>query len=161
MDSISTDNMRKFWMNLLAVVVSYFAIALTIVITYNLAYLILGAEGSYQTDSWNVSTTWVILSIIVGLGSAWLGGKICTRIAGNHVAAKYLIALIIVLGIVTAMTTNQGEMETVREVTPSMMEAATKSIQPMWLVWLNPLLGALGVGIGSGLLNAGSGKNSE
>lgn len=148
-------------MNLLAVVVGYLATAITIIITYNVAYLILGAEGSYQTDSWNVSTTWVILSIIVGLGSAWLGGRICTRIAGSHVAAKYLIALIIVLGIVTAMMTNQGEMETVREVAPSMMEAAAKSIQPMWLAWLNPLLGALGVAIGSGLLDAGRGKNSE
>lgn len=148
-------------MNLLAVVVSYLAIAITIMIIYNLAYLILGAEGSYQAGSWNVSTTWVILSIIVGLGSAWLGGKICTRMARNHVAAKYLIALIIVLGIVTAMTTNQGEMETVREIAPSMMEAATKSIQPMWLVWLNPLLGAFGVAIGSGLLHAGSGEISE
>ena len=103
----------------------------------------------------------MILSIIVGLGSAWLGGKICTRIAGNHVAAKYLIALIIVLGVVTALTTNQGDMETVREVTPSIMEAMGQSIVPMWYVWLNPLLGALGVAIGSGVLNASSGKNSE
>ncbi|MXX97754.1 MAG: hypothetical protein F4065_03800 [Rhodothermaceae bacterium] len=153
--------MRKFWMNLLAVVASYFAIAITIMVIYSLAYLILGAEGSYQTGSWNVSTTWVILSIIVGLGSAWLGGKICTRIAGNYVAAKYLIALIIVLGVVTALTTNQGDMETVREVTPSIMEAMGQSIVPMWYVWLNPLLGALGVAIGSGVLNASSGKNSE
>ena len=148
-------------MNLLAVVVSYLAISITIMIVYSLAYLVLGAEGSYQPGSWNVSTTWVILSIVVGLGSAWLGGKICTRIAGNHVAAKYLIALIIVLGVVTALTTNQADMETVREVTPSILEAMGQSIVPVWIVWLNPLLGALGVAIGSGVINVSSGNNSE
>lgn len=153
--------MRKFWMNLLAVVASYLVIGITIMVTFSLSYFILGAEGSYQEDSWNISTTWVILSIVVGLGAAWLGGKVCTRIADNFVAPKYLIALIVVLGIATAMTANPEEMESVRETTPPMFEAMRSSIQPIWLTWLNPFMGALGVAFGSGLLSLSDRKNPD
>ncbi len=153
--------MRKFWMNLLAVVASYLVIGITIMVTFSLSYFILGAEGSYQEGSWNISTTWVILSIAAGLGAAWLGGKVCTRIAGNFVAPKYLIALIVVLGIATAMTTNPAEMESVRETAPPMFEAMRSSIQPIWLTWLNPFAGALGVAFGSGLLNLGGRTNPD
>ncbi len=138
-------------MSLLAVVLSYIAIALTIMITFSLAYLILGAEGSYQEGSWNVSTTWVILSIIIGLGAAWMGGKLCVKIASNHTAPKYLIALIMVLGIASAIWANQSELDTVRTATPTISEAMSNSIQPTWLVWLNPIIGGLGIALGSGL----------
>ena len=139
-------------MSFLAVVVGYLGTALIVMVTFSLAYLILGAEGSYQPDSWNVSMTWVVLSIVVGLGAAWTGGRICIWIAGNHVAPKYLVALIVVLGVVSAMMTNQGDVDTIRTVTPSIMEAMSYSVQPAWLTWLNPVLGGVGVAMGSGLL---------
>ena len=144
--------MRTFWKNLLAIVVSYVALAITIFGSFSLAYAILGADGSYQPGSWEVSNTWIVLSIGLGFGAAWLGGVICTNIAGNHTAPKYLIALIVVLGVFSAVTISQDAPDTVRTIIPTLTEAMSQSIQPPWLTWLNPLLGGFGVALGSGLV---------
>lgn len=153
--------MKRIGINLLAVITGYLSMAIVIMITFSLAYLILGPERSYQPRSWNVSTVWIILSIVVGLGGAWLGGKICIKIACNHLAPKYLIAWVVVLGITSAIMANQGDVEAIRNVQPSNWEAMQNSIQPVWLTWLNPLLGVLGVAVGSGLLNAGRGSSER
>lgn len=144
--------MRTFFKNLLAVIIGYLGIALIIMVSFSIAYMILGAEGSYQSNSWNVSTTWIILSIGLGFVSAWIGGKICISIARNHVAPKYLVALILMFGILSIMNADHESIDTVRSISPSIMEAMNNSIQPLWLSYLNPGLGVLGVIIGSGLL---------
>jgi len=125
--------MKSIFTGLMAVVAGYFVIALMIMITFSLAYLVLGAEGSYHQGSWNVSITWAILSIILGLVAAWVGGKVCTKIARNYIAPKYLVALILVLGIASAIWGGQSEVDTVRTVTPSIAEAISNSVQPVWL----------------------------
>ena len=55
--------------------------ALSIMVVFTAAYLVLGADGSFRSESWQVSTIWLILSIVVGLGAAWVGGNVCQRIA--------------------------------------------------------------------------------
>ena len=97
--------------------------------------------------------TWNVISILVSFGVAWLGGKVCYRVAKNHVAPKYLIALVAVLGVLTAiMAMMEGETDTVRAIGPAVFEAAQNAREPFWITWLNPLLGAAGVALGSGLL---------
>lgn len=146
--------MRNFWMNLLAVVAGYLVMAIGIGVIFSLAYMVMGAEWAYQPDSWDVSAGWVIMSIIVGAGVAVGAGKVCYLIARNHTAAKYLIALVLVLGITSAimMMIGGGGGDEVRDFAPSVFEATEKSVQPVWLSWLNPLIGAVGVAVGSGLL---------
>lgn len=146
--------MRNFWMNLLAVVVGYLVMAIGIGVIFSVAYVVMGAEGAYQPDSWDVSAGWVIMSIIVGVCVALVAGKVCYMIARNHTATKYLIALVLVLGVVSAimMIIGGGGGDEVRDFAPSVFEATEKSVQPVWLSWLNPLIGAAGVAIGSGLV---------
>ena len=146
--------MRNFWMNLLAVVAGYLVMAVGIGGIFSLAYMIMGAEWAYQPESWDVSVGWVIMSIIVGVCVAIGAGKVCSLIARNHTAPKYLIALVLVLGILSAimMMTGGGGGDEVRDFAPSVFEATEKSVQPVWLSWLNPLIGAVGIAIGSGLM---------
>ena len=145
--------MRNFWMNLLAVVVGYLVMAIGIGVIFSVAYIVMGAEGAYQPDSWDVSSGWVIMSIIVGVCVALVAGKVCYLIARNHTATKYLIALVLVLGVVSAiMMMIGGGGDEVRDIAPSVFEATEKSVQPVWLSWLNPLIGAAGVAVGSGLV---------
>ncbi|MCY4001800.1 MAG: hypothetical protein OXF84_13470 [Bacteroidetes bacterium] len=143
--------MRFIWKNIVAVVVSYLVIAVTIMGSFSLAYVLLGVDGSYQPGSWKVSNIWIVLSIVLGLGSAWIGGVTCVKIADNHSAPKYLIALIVVFGVFSAMMITQDVPDTVRTVIPTLTEAMDQSVQPTWLTWINPLLGGFGVAWGSGL----------
>jgi len=55
---------------IIAVVVGYIAMALLLFITFTVLYLILGTEGSFKPGSFEVSTIWVICSIIVSFGAA-------------------------------------------------------------------------------------------
>ncbi|MYF63443.1 MAG: hypothetical protein F4183_02990 [Rhodothermaceae bacterium] len=141
-------------MNLLAVVVGYLVMAVGIGVIFSVAYMVMGAEGAYQPDSWDVSSAWVIMSIIVGVCVALVAGKVCYLIARNHTATKYLIALVLVLGVVSAITmmVGGGGGDEVRDFAPSVLEATEKSVQPVWLSWLNPLIGAAGVAVGSGMV---------
>ena len=150
--------MRTFLFNALAVVAGYVAIAVGIILLFSLAYLILGAEGSFQPQSWDVTMAWNVVSIVVGFGVAWIGGKVCYMIARNLTAPKYLVALIVVLGVVSGlMSTMMGDGgEVIRDTVPSVFEAAQGANEPLWITWLNPLLGAVGAALGSGLLKFGS-----
>ena len=149
--------MRTFWISLLAVVSGYVAMVIVIMGAFSLAYLIMGANWSYQPGSWNVSTAWVIVSILIGFGTACLGGRICTWISRNHTAPKYLIAVILAMGMFYAMMAAPPDAETVRMIEPSLLEAmdGENTVQPRWFLWLNPLLGSVGVALGSGLLTPG------
>ena len=145
--------MRIFLFNTLAVVVGYIAMAISVMVLFSVAYMVIGAEGAFQPQSWDVTTTWIVISIVVSLGAAWLGGKLCRLVARNLVAPKYLIALIVVLGVATGiMAMTGGEVETIRSSAPAVFEAAQSAREPVWITWLNPLLGAVGVAFGSGLL---------
>lgn len=139
--------------NILGVIGGYAVMALSIMVVFTAAYLVLGADGSFRSESWQVSTIWLILSIVVGLGAAWVGGNVCQRIARSMRGPVYLIAVVVILGVVTIVTTGEPTMTDPRLVDPGWLEAMNNAQQPMWIMYLNPLLGALGVAWGGGLLS--------
>ncbi len=117
-------------------------------------YLILGAEGAFQPGNYQASTTWLVLSTILGLIAAVLGGLVCVIIAKDHKAAIWLAGLVLVLGIIFAIPgLNAPEAETnkVREGNVDNIEAMQNAKQPPIALILNPIIGAIGVMAGSRL----------
>lgn len=139
--------------NILGVIAGYAVMALCIFLVFTVAYLVLGADGAFRPESWQVSTTWLILSIVVGLGAAWVGGLVCQRIAQSTRAAVYLIAVVVILGIVTIVFTGDPAMTDPRLVDPGWQNAMNNAQQPAWIMYLNPFIGALGIAWGGGLLS--------
>lgn len=127
--------------------------ALSIMVVFTAAYLVLGADGSFRPESWQVSSTWIILSIIVGLGVAWAGGMVCRRIAQSTRGPIYLIVVVVILGIVTIVLTGEPTVTDPRLVDPGLQDAMTNAQEPTWITYLNPLIGAFGVAWGGGLLS--------
>ncbi len=139
---------------IIGVIVGYIAMTATIFITFTLLYFILGAEGSFQPGNYQVSTTWLILSTILGLIAAVIGGLVCVIIAKDRKIAIWLAGLVLVLGIIFSITgLNAPEAETnkVREGNVENMEAMQNAKQPPLALILNPIIGALGVIAGSRL----------
>lgn len=66
---------------ILGVIAGYIAMALFVFILFTILYLILGTEGSFVPNSFEVSTVWIISSIILSLCAAMLGGYVCAWIA--------------------------------------------------------------------------------
>jgi len=150
-----TNNQRgKMAKKILGVIAGYVTMAVFIFLTFTVLYLILGADGSFEPGSYNVSTTWLVLSFLLGLIAAIIGGFICVLITKDRRVAIWLAGIVLVLGFVLAIPAlceSEDERNKVREGEASNMEAMQNAKQPPITLILNPVIGAIGVFAGSGL----------
>ncbi len=117
------------------------------------AYLILGADWSFKPGSWEASAGWLALSIIVGLVTALAGGLVTQRLDRSGKGALILMAAIVVLGLWIAIAAGSPEASEPRTIaSPSNLEAMQNAVQPVWINYLNPLLGCIGVFVATKLL---------
>lgn len=145
--------MTRLLKNILAAIVGYVVMAFTVFALFSLLWIILGPSGSFRPGSWEVSGVWAAGSVVVGLLAACLGGLACTRLAHDRKAVWILIVIVLALGVYTALM----PMEMAAGPRPdevSMMEATVGARQPGWLIWLNPVLGVVGVWFGTRKLRA-------
>ena len=136
------------------VVAGYIAMAALIFILFTTLYLILGADSAFKPGNYQASTTWLVLSTILGLIAAVIGGLVCVIIAKDHKAAIWLAGLVLVLGIILAipsLNVPDEEMNKVREGNVYNIEAMQNAKQPPIALILNPIIGAIGVIAGSRL----------
>ncbi len=137
------------------IVLGYVVMVAFVLATFSLMYMILGAKGTFQPGSWAPSAIWAIMSVLLGLVGAILGGAACAAVARQKNAAKILAVIVLVLGFafVIPMVTGSGETPTgPRPDEVAMTEAMQNAQQPLWTALINPVVGALGVLIGGGML---------
>ena len=147
--------MNPFFRGAGAVVAGYVAMFITVFVTFSLAYVLMGPDRAFQPDVYDVSTTWIVVTFIVSWSAATLGGKVCHLIARSTTAPKYLIALVGVLGLaqlIGAIMVEPAAPGARVAGEPSMVEAMSTAIQPLWITVVNPIIGMLGTAYGSGLL---------
>ena len=140
--------------NILGVVLGYVAMFAFVFITFTGLYFLLGADGAFQPDTYEVSLVWIVISFILGLAAAVLGGYLCVLISKNQKAAMVLAGLVLVLGIAMAIPVlgdSSNEVQEMRNDNTPNMEAMQKAKQPPLVALLNPIIGALGVFAGSRL----------
>jgi hypothetical protein len=136
----------------LGVIVGYIAMVAFVFITYTLLYLILGAEGAFEPKSYHVSFIWILLSIILSFLAAVAGGYICMLIAKDKKSSIIFAAIVFVLGLIFAIPKLGGYdaiKDQIRESTLSNMEAMNMAAQPDFILLLTPIIGAVGVVMGS------------
>ena len=140
--------------NILGVVLGYVAMFAFVFITFTGLYFLLGSDGAFQPDTYEVSLAWIVISFILGLAAAVLGGYLCVLISKNQKAAMVLAGLVLVLGIAMAIPVlgdSSNEVQEMRNDNTPNMEAMQKAKQPPLVALLNPIIGALGVFAGSRL----------
>ncbi|MEK7831056.1 MAG: hypothetical protein AAB401_08220 [Acidobacteriota bacterium] len=133
------------------VVVGYIVMFILVFAIFTTAYLAMGADGAFKTGSYEVSTLWLVLSFAVGLIAAIAGGFVCALIAPNSKAPLALAGLVIILGLLSAIPAlmPNDTRPQVRTADVGNMEAMMNARQPVWVFLLNPLIGAVGVMLGS------------
>ncbi len=138
---------------LAGVVVGYVVMLAVVFGLMSLAWMVLGAEGAFQPGTFQVTGTWIALSIVVALLAAVAGGWACARITLDPRAIRLLVGLVVVLGVIFAIPvlTAPAGPPTPRPEGLAMMEAMKQGVQPAWVALLNPALGAIGALIGSRL----------
>jgi MFS family permease len=134
-----------------AVIAGYLAMALFIFATFTAAYLMMGAEGSFQAGSYEISGIWIAVSIVLSVIAALLGGWLCRLIGRSPKAPVALAALVLVLGILSAFLEMKKVVPAVRLGDVNNMQAMQNAKTPAWLLFLNPVIGMAGVMAGSKL----------
>ena len=139
--------------NILAAIVGYIAIVAVLFALSSLLWLVLGASRSFQPGTWEVGSGWIFGSIAIGFVGAYFGGRVCARVAHDAKGAWILIGILVVLGVASALMPVEAATGP-RPDDVGMLEATMSARQPTWLTWLNPVIGVVGIWLGSRKLRA-------
>ena len=132
-----------------SVVVGYIVMFCVLFAVFSGAYFAIGAERAFLPGSYDASMLWNVLSVVLGLAAAVIGGMVCMTIAKDPRGPKWLAALVFVIGVAFAVPVlRQSPVSEPRPAGLSMMEAMGKARQTPWTALLNPVIGVLGVMIG-------------
>lgn len=137
------------------IVAGYIAMAIVVTVVFTGAFLTLGVERALQPDSYEISTLWVAISLVINFGSAILGGYVCAAVSKSLRACQLLAVIVVILGVLLCLPAIQRrEGPNVRAGEVSSLEAMKLGVAPIWMHLLNPVLGAVGVLFGARMKKA-------
>lgn len=136
--------------SILAVIVSFVVMAIFSFAAFSCAYLALGVDRAFEPESYDVSTIWMVVMVVVSLIGGVLGGFICAAISKSMGVCKVFAGIVLALGLLSAIVTTMKERpDTARSGDVPVFQAAQVAQTPLWLCLLNPVLGAVGVLLGA------------
>jgi len=137
------------WEPVAAVVAAYMVMVGFVMIAFAIVYWQVGADGTFRQGSYEVNTTWNVLSLVFGLLAAVLGGWTCLAIDKSEWSIRSLIIVIVVLGLLDIAAT----VKKLQAGTPPRNDgvdnrtAMRNARKPTWVAAANLLVGVAGVSI--------------
>ena len=142
----------------LGVIAGYILMVILQVAAFMTVYTVMGANWSFKPRAYQASTRWTLMQFAVILITAAIAGFVCALIAKSGKAPLALAALVLFLGLVMAtvkVTTQPPDTHEVRFGPTPNMEAMQKARNHSWVLFLGPVIGAVGVVIGGKLKKRG------
>lgn len=139
--------------SIIAVIVSYVIMFVLIFLAFTTEYMLLGPDYAFKPGTFAASNSWIGAAFVINLVVAIIGGFVCAAIARGGKAPLALAILVFVLGLGLAIPALVIEHKNApRPAGPlPMTEAMTKAEEPRWVPFTFPIIGAIGVLIGSKL----------
>ena len=138
------------------VILGYLVMFVIVFLTFSGAFLLLGVERTFQPASYDVTMTWNVVSVVLSLVAAAVGGLVCVVVAKSPTGPRALAALVLLLGLVMAVPVLTGPpAPPTRGPEVGNTEAMMNARQPVWAALANPFIGAFGVLLGARLKNGG------
>ena len=135
--------------NSLAAVLGYAVMFAAAFVLFSLLWMVLGADGSFAPGVWDVSGAWIGGNIVLGIVVSMAGGFVCSKVAPSYQGVAILMGLVLVVGILQLMP--EATVGGARPDGASMFDAMSSAQMPMWLMWINPVVGVVGVAFGAKL----------
>ena len=136
------------------VIVGYIVMFILQVAAFMTIYTLMGANWSFKPASYEASTRWTVMQFVLILVTAIIAGLVCAAIAKGGKAPLVLAAVVLVLGFALAFASTAlrpADTHEVRAGNVPNMEAMNKARHPTWVIFLGPVIGAVGVVIGGKL----------
>jgi len=138
----------------LGVIIGYLVMFVLQVIAFMSIYTMMGADWSFKPASYEASTRWTVMQLAVILVTTIIAGLVCAAIARGGKAPLALAGLVLVLGLALAAASTAfrpADTHEPRTGNVPNMEAMSKARHPAWVIFLGPVIGAVGVLIGGRL----------
>lgn len=122
--------------------------------TFMTVYTVMGANWSFKTGSFHASTRWTVMQFTVVFVTAAIAGLVCAVIAKGGKAPLVLAVVVLLIGFALAAVheaTQPADTNEMRTANTPNMEAMVKARHPVWVVFLGPVIGAVGALAGSKL----------
>lgn len=133
------------------VIVGYAVISLFFLATFTGVYFALGVERIFQSDSYEVSTFWLVLSAAISLLGSALGGYVCAAISRSKRTCELFAAIVLIILVLFCIPKMRDPNPHVRAGDVPYLDAMRLTQMPFWMHVLNPILGAVGVLLGARL----------
>ena len=140
--------------SVLGVIVGYLAMFALQFAAFMTIYRVMGADWSFKPGSYHASTAWTAMQFAVVFVTAAFAGFICAMIAKGGKAPLVLAIVILAIGFTLGalhIATQPVETGEVRGPNVPNFEAMTKARHPTWVIFLGPVIGAVGAFAGGKL----------
>src|SRR5262252_7155523 len=140
--------------SIVGVIVGYLAMFALQFAVFMTVYTVMGADWSFKPASFHASTQWTLMQFIVVFVTAAIAGLICAMIAKGGKAPLVLAIVILVIGFTLGalhVATQPADTGEVRGPNVPNIEAMTKARHPAWVIFLGPVIGAVGAVVGGKL----------
>ena len=140
--------------SIIGVIVGYVVMFVLQVAAFMTIYTVMGPDWSFKPASYQASTRWTVMQFTVILITAIIAGLVCALIAKGGKAPMVLAGVILVLGLALgalAISMKPVDTHEVRTGSVPNMEAMSKAQNPTWVLFLGPVIGAVGAAIGGKL----------
>ena len=133
--------------SVIGVIVGYLVMFALQFAAFMTIYTVMGADWSFKPASYHASTRWTLMQFTVIFVTAAIGGLICALIAKGGKAPLVLAIVIIVIGFTLGalhIATQPADTGEVRGANVPNVVAMTKARHPAWVIFLGPVIGAVG-----------------
>ena len=144
--------------SILAIIVSYLALFILFMAIFTGCYFALGIERVFQPDSYEVSTLWVILTLVIAFLVTMFAGYLCATLSKNWRACQVLALIVFLLALWQCFSGMKRDSEgpNVRAGDVTYLEAIGHAVTPMWLHFVNPIVNGAGILLGARMRRRGN-----
>ena len=141
---------------IVSVIAAFLLVQVLVFLILSGAWMILGAEGAFRGDSWNLSPQWTWTMLGAGLAASIAGGAACLVMAARGNAVMHLAVISLITGVLPAVLPKPEPPAgaVVRPQAVGMFEAMGSARPPTWQPWAAAMLAPAGVLIGGRMLLA-------
>jgi len=133
--------------SVIGVIVGYLVMFVLQFAAFMTIYTVMGANWSFKPASYHASTRWTLMQFTVIFVTAAVAGLICALIAKSRKGPLVLAIVIIVIGFTLGalhLATQPADTGEVRGSNVPNLVAMTKARHPAWVIFLGPVIGAVG-----------------
>ena len=144
--------------SILAIIVSYLALFILFMAISTGCYFALGIERVFQPDSYEVSTLWVILTLVIAFLVTMFAGYLCATLSKNWRTCQVFALIVFLLALWQCLSGMKRDSEgpNVRAGDVTYLEAIGHAVTPMWFHFVNPIVNGAGILLGARMRRRGN-----